>query len=219
MFTLSLETNEPCWALRPRALRAAAGLIASVCCIVAFGASGNPAAWRASLDVSGNAMPLEFTMTRAIDGKQVSEDDYRGRVILLYFGYVNCPDVCPTTLTHVAAVLKQLGADAEHVRMLFVAVDPDRDLLPILQQYVERFSPDIDGLRGTPDQLAALAGRYHAGYSAKATANDYQVMHSAVIYAFDAKGAARLLIPSLGNAKPDIAGVAADLRRVIDEKN
>jgi protein SCO1/2 len=205
---------------RSRALTAAGRIAASLLCIVLLGASNSSVVWRASLDISGNAMPLAFTMTRAADGKEVSEADYRGQVVLLYFGYTNCPDVCPTTLLHAASVLKQLRDDGKRVRILFVAVDPERESLPILQEYVEHFAPQVDGLRGTPEQLAAFAGRYHAGYSVKATAaaNEYQVMHSAVVYAFDGKGAARLLIPSLGNAKPDLAGVAADLRRLIEEQ-
>jgi protein SCO1 len=199
---------------RDNRARIAAILMTAAC----IGAGGNPAPWRASLDVSGNAMPLAFTMTRAADGKEVRETDYRGRVALLYFGYTNCPDVCPTTLMHVAAVLKQLGADADRVRVLFVAVDPDRDSLEALQRYVAHYAPQVDGLRGTPEQLAAFAGRYHAGYSVTAAPKDYQVMHSAVIYAFDSSGEARLMIPSLGDAKPDIAGVAADLQRIIDKQ-
>jgi len=216
MFTSNPEI-EP---RQSRALTAAGRIAASLLCVALLGASNDSVAWRASLDVAGNAMPLEFTMTRAVDGKEVSEADYRGQVVLLYFGYTNCPDVCPTTLMHAAAVLKQLRDDAKRVRILFVDVDLQRDSLPALQEYVEHFAPHVDGLRGTPEQLAAFAGRYHAGYSvnAAAAANEYQVMHSAVIYAFDGKGAARLLIPSLGNAKPDVAGIAADLRRLIDER-
>jgi protein SCO1 len=178
--------------------------------------SGAP--WRASIDVSGNALPLVFSITRAFDGKEVTEADYRGRIVMLYFGYTNCPDLCPITLANIADILKRLGADAARVRVLFVTVDPNRDTLPVLQQYAKQFAPQIDGVRGTPDQLAALAGRYHAVYSVTPATRDhrYEVTHSAVIYVFDGSGAARLLIPSLGSAKPDVAGTTADMRRVID---
>ena len=174
--------------------------------------------WRNSIDVSGNELPLEFRMTRVSDGKEVSEADYRGHVVMLYFGYTNCPDLCPLTLLNVATALKGLGADARRVRVLFVAVDPERDTLPVLQKYVKSFGPQVDGLRGTKDELAALAGRCHAAYSVTPATKDrpYEVSHSAVIYVFDETGAARLLIPSLSDARPDIPGTTSDLKRLID---
>jgi protein SCO1/2 len=105
------------------------------------------------------------------------------------------------------------------VRVLFVAVDPQRDTLAVLAKYVKAFAPQVEGLRGSPDELAALAGRYHADYSVTPATGDhpYEVTHSAVIYVFDGSGAARLLIPSLGEAKPDLDGTAADLRRIVAE--
>ncbi len=173
-----------------------------------------------SIDVSDSSPPLVFTMTHAPDGKTVSQADYRGHIVLLYFGYTNCPDVCPTTLANVADILKRLGPEADHIRMLFVTVNPNRDTLPILAQYVKNFAPQIDGLRGTPDQLAALARRYRILYSVTPAAggHPYEVTHSSAIYVFDGTGAARLVIPSLATTKPDLAGTAADLRRLIEEK-
>lgn len=189
---------------------AAAGLLA--------GCNGDEK-WH-SIDVSDSSPPLQFTMTHAPDGKTVTQADYRGDIVLLYLGYTNCPDVCPTTLANVADILKRLGPEADHIRMLFVTVDPNRDTLPILAQYVKNFAPQIEGLRGTPDQLAALARRYRLLYSVTPATADhpYEVTHSSAIYVFDGTGAARLLIPSLATTKPDIAGTAADLRRLIEEK-
>jgi protein SCO1/2 len=183
------------------------------------GCSGDPA-WH-SIDVSGSSPPLAFTMTRAEDGKTVTEADYRGRIVLLYFGYTNCPDVCPTTLTNVADILKRLGPAARDVCVLFVTVDPNRDTLPVLAQYVKNFAPQIEGLRGTPDQLAALARRYRVVYSVQPATADhpYEVTHSSGIYVFDRSGAARLLIPSLATSHPDIAGTTDDLRRLIAQRN
>ena len=173
-----------------------------------------------SVDVSGSSPPLAFTMTRASDGKTVTQADYRNRIVLLYFGYTNCPDFCPTTLANVADILKRLGPEADHIRMLFVTVDPDRDTVPILTQYVKNFAPQIDGLRGTPDQLVALARRYRILYSVTLATKDhpYEVTHSSAIYVFDGSGAARLLIPSLATQNVDLAGSTADLRRLVEEK-
>lgn len=198
--------------------RRAFGLAGAGLCATLLAGCGD-AKWH-SIDVSDSSPPLAFTMTRAADGKTVTPADYRGHIVLLYLGYTNCPDVCPTTLANVADVLKRLGPEADHVRVLFVTVDPDRDTPPILTQYVKNFAPQIDGLRGTPDQLAALARRYRLLYSVTPAAGDkpYEVTHSSAIYVFDGTGAARLLIPSLATTKPDLAGTAADLRRLIEEK-
>jgi protein SCO1/2 len=139
-------------------------------------------------------------------------------VVLLYFGYTFCPDVCPLTLSNVADILGRLGKQADQVRVLFVTVDPDRDSLSVMKQYAASFAPQVVGLRGTPDELASLARRYRIEYSVTpaSTGHPYAVTHSSAIYVFDRTGSARLLIPSLAAQKPDIAGVTADLRRLID---
>jgi protein SCO1 len=176
---------------------------------------------RRAIDVSGNSPPLEFAMTRASDGRRVTEADYRGRIVMLYFGYTFCPDACPTTLANVAEILKRLGPDAERVRLLFVTVDPDRDTLPVLGEYVKNFAPQIEGLRGDSDEIASLARRYRVAYSVTPATktHPYEVTHGSAIYVFDGSGAARLLIPSLGSGAGDVAGVAADLRRLAEGPN
>lgn len=174
-----------------------------------------------SIDVQGSSLPLEFTMTRAGDGKQVTQADYRGQIVMLYFGYTFCPDICPTTLTNVADVLKRLGPAARRVSVLFVTVDPNRDTPKVLVGYTQFFAPQVEGLRGTPDQLAALARRYRIAYSVTpaTTGHEYEVTHSSAIYVFDGSGAARLVVPSFGTTTPDIAGTAADLQKLLDESN
>jgi protein SCO1/2 len=189
-----------------------AGLLAGSITRPALADSG----WH-NIDVTGISMPLQFSMTRASDGTHVTQADYRGKVVLLYFGYTFCPDVCPLTLTNMTQVLDQLGKRATHVRILFVTVDPNRDSLAVLKQYAAAFSPQIDALRGTPDELAALARRYRIAYSVTpaSAGHPYEVTHSSAIYTFDASGAARLLIASMASRNPDIDGTAADLRRLI----
>ncbi|HEY6431350.1 MAG TPA: SCO family protein [Acetobacteraceae bacterium] len=171
-----------------------------------------------NIDVTGSSAPLEISMTRAGDGKQVSAADYKGRVVLLYFGYTYCPDVCPLTLTNLTHVLDGLGPLAQNVRILFVTVDPNRDTLPVLKEYAASFAPQIQALRGSQDALAALARRYRIAYSVTPSKNprDYSVTHSSAIYVFDPTGAARLLIPSMASQSPDIDGTVADLRRLIN---
>lgn len=185
---------------------------------LSLAACSKPKRWH-GIDITGSLPPLAFTMVRANDGRTVSAADYRGKVVMLYFGYTFCPDICPTTLGNIASILKRLGPKARDVRFLFVTVDPNRDTIPVLKRYVEAFGPGIDGLRGTPDQIAALARRYRVTYSvhpATATA-PYTVSHSSAIYVFDQSGRARLLMPLETVTHPDLAGSAADLERLIAE--
>ncbi len=198
--------------------RRAAGVFAAGLWLALLAGCGNPAKWH-SIDVSGSLPPLSFAMTRAADGKEATEADYRGKIVLLYFGYTNCPDQCPTTLSNLAEILRRLGPAARRVRALFVTVDPNRDTPAVLAAYVRNFAPQIAGLRGTPDQLAALARRYRVVYSVTPATKDhpYAVTHSSAIYVFDGSGAARLIIASLASTTPDIAGTTADLKRLVDE--
>ncbi len=192
----------------------------SIAAIALLAGCDDGAKWRSTV-ISGNSPPLEFSMTRASDGKPVTEADYRGQVVMLYFGYTFCPDVCPTTLANVSRILDRLGPEARQVRVLFVTVDPDRDTLPVLKDYVKNFAPEIEGLRGVPDQLAALARRYRVVYSVTPESKDqpYEVTHSSAIYVFDKSGAARLLVSPLIASNVDVAGVAADLERLIQDNN
>lgn len=146
-------------------------------------------------DIKGIMPALSISMTRANDGKAVNAGDYRGKIAVLYFGYTHCPDVCPTTLSNLSLALTALGDDAKKVRVLFVSVDPQRDTLPVLKEYVNAFAPEVDGLRGTANQVADLARRYRVAYSvtpASAT-HGYDVTHSNSIYFFDGEGRARFV--------------------------
>ena len=150
------------------------------------------AKWNA-VNVTGSAAPLKFDMTRARDGEEVDEREYRDKVALLYFGYTFCPDVCPLTLANLAQAMAPMGELADRVRVLFVTVDPNRDTLPVLKQYVESFGPNFVGLRGSDDKVASLTRRYRIAYSVT-PAHDgkpYEVSHSSAVYAFDATGAAK----------------------------
>ncbi len=200
--------------------RGAIGLVASALGAVWLGGCEGQAKWH-SIDVSGSSPALKFNLTRARDRKPVTAADYRGQIVMLYFGYTFCPDVCPLTLSNVADILKRLGPAAQHVRVLFVSVDPHRDTLPVLAEYVKNFAPQVDGLRGTPDQVAAFARRYRLVFSVTPATKDhpYEVTHSSAIYVFDGTGAARILISSLATAKPDIAGATSDLKQLVEEAN
>ena len=170
-------------------------------------------------DISGALPTLSFNMTDAMTGKPVTAADFRGKVVLLYFGYTQCPDFCPTTLTNLADILQKLSAHSDDVRVLFVTVDPNRDSLPVLKQYAVAFASQVIGLRGTPDELAALARRYRVAYSVTPArdGHPYEVTHSSIVYVFDQSGEARLLVDLMATQKPDIEGATKDLQALLAE--
>jgi protein SCO1/2 len=178
-------------------------------------AAGAARAWN-STDVAGALPQLQFTMTRASDGKTVTADAYRGKIVLLYFGYTSCPDVCPTTLFNASAMLKSLGADADKVRVLFVTVDPNRDSLKVLKDYTGSFAPQVVGLRGTPDQLAALAKRYRVAYSVKPAGDSFEVTHGTAVYVFDRHGDIKLLFTQIEAPGVKLDPMTADLKQLVD---
>jgi protein SCO1/2 len=173
-------------------------------------------AWH-STDMTGALPPLSFTMTRASDGKTVTAADYKGKIVLLYFGYTFCPDVCPTTLLNVSDMLKSMGKQADDVRVLFVTVDPNRDTLSVLKDYTGAFAPQVVGLRGTPDQLATLAKRYRVAYSVT-PAHDgkpYEVTHGAAVYVFNCAGDIKLLFTGLSAQDTKLAPMTVDLEQMV----
>jgi protein SCO1/2 len=171
------------------------------------------------VNVRGMVPALALEMTDVTTNQPVTAANFRGKVTLLYFGYTNCPDVCPATLYNVDKILRRLGPLASQVQLLFVTVDPNRDTPAALAQYVALFGPNIIGLRGTDNQLFSLARRYRVVFSVKPSPNpqQYQVSHSAAIYVFDASGQAQYLIAGLDTDAPDLPGITADLKDTIQQ--
>jgi len=172
---------------------------------------GGGEAWHAK-NVRGMIPDLAFEMTND-EGRTVHASDYRGEVVLLFFGYTHCPDVCPTTLARLGQAVERMGDEGRRVRILFVTVDPARDPPALLHDYVKAFSPQATGLRGSEAQLDALAKRYRVAYAREApdAHGAYAVSHSSAVFVFDAEGRARLLIqPELGAGE-----IAADLERLV----
>jgi len=119
------------------------------------------------------------------NGKTVTDADFRGRYLLVYFGYTFCPDVCPTTLTAVADAVDRLGSDAAHVQPVFITIDPARDTPAVVKQYVASFGPEFIGLTGSADQIATVAREYRVYYAEHRTGpgpNDYTMDHSSILY-------------------------------------
>jgi len=131
----------------------------------------------------GIALGGAFSLTDQT-GQAVTERDYAGRWMLVYFGYAFCPDVCPTELGTMAAAMDSLGAAAERVTPVFISVDPQRDTPAALADYVPRFHPRLQGLTGTPEQIAEVARRYRVYYARvqRPDMTDYLMDHSSFIY-------------------------------------
>lgn len=167
--------------------------------------------------VTGLVPPLAFTMKDASTGKTVTAADFHGKVVMLYFGYTNCPDVCPDTLYKLHQIYLKLGAAAANTVFLFVTVDPARDTLPVLKKYLALFDPHFVGLRGSANQVYQLTRRYRVVASVHPSPDPekYQVVHSALIYVFGPHGNARFIIPDLGlNQHPDYAVLTSDLAKL-----
>jgi protein SCO1 len=131
-----------------------------------------------------------FTLSTP-DGTTVTDQTYRGKWLLVYFGYTFCPNSCPTTLLEVATALKKLGPHAAQIQPLFITIDPQRDTPQVMRQYTEFFDPRILGLTGTPQQIAAAAKEYGAYYVRHRTgpaAGDYVMDHSTYLYVMDPQG-------------------------------
>lgn len=141
-------------------------------------------------NAEASAVGGSFTLTDG-DGKTVTADAYRGKYLLVYFGYPFCPDVCPTTLADIVHALDTLGAKADRVQPLFITIDPARDTPAVVRQYVAAFSPRLQGLTGTPDQIAAVAKKYHVYYAphrSSGASAEYTMDHSSVLYVMGPDG-------------------------------
>jgi protein SCO1/2 len=146
-------------------------------------------------DVTGLGYARDFALNDH-DGKPRTLADFKGKVVVIFFGYTHCPDVCPTTMAEMAAVMKQLGPDADRVQVLFVTLDPERDTPALLKQYVPAFDPRFIGLSGDPEATARVAKEFRVFYQ-KAPgkgADSYTLDHTAASYVFDPQGRVRLFV-------------------------
>jgi protein SCO1 len=162
-----------------------------------------------TIDVTGGDMGGELRLN-GHDGKPRSVADFRGKVVVVAFGFTHCPDVCPTTLADLATVMKQLGSDARAVQVVFVTVDPKRDTPQLLAQYVPAFHPEFIGLHGDAAAISKVTKDFHvyANERPGKGGEGYTVDHSAQSFVLDREGRVRLLIPP--GTPP--AAIASDVR-------
>jgi protein SCO1/2 len=145
-----------------------------------------------------------------VDGRPRTLADWKGKVTVVFFGYTQCPDVCPTTMAEMAQIRKLLGADGDKLQTVFVTIDPERDTPEILKAYVTNFGPGVVALRGNVEQTAAAAKEFKV-YFAKVggkSPGSYTMDHSAASFVFDPQGRVRLFVPYGGDPKV----LAADIK-------
>jgi len=162
-------------------------------------------------DVTGATFGRDFALTDPA-GQPRTLADYRGKAVAVFFGYTQCPDVCPTTLAALAEATRSLGADADKVQVVFITVDPDRDTAALLAQYVPAFDPRFVGLRGDAAATERVAREFKVIYQKVpgTTPDRYTMDHSAGIFLFDRAGRLRVY-----ESSADPAVLAHDLRTLL----
>jgi protein SCO1 len=166
-------------------------------------------------DVTGADCCKDFRLTDH-NGKVRTLADFRGKAVVMFFGYTQCPDVCPTTMLEMKAVLQQLGADAQRVQVLFVTVDPERDTRELLSSYVPAFDPSFLGLYGDMETTAKTAKEFRVFYQKQpgSTPSSYTMDHTAGSYVFDPQGRVRLFVRHGDGG----ANLVADLRTLLKQE-
>jgi len=146
------------------------------------------------------------------DGKPVTDQAFRGKYMLVFFGFTHCPDICPTSLFEISEVLHAMGKDADRVNAYFISVDPERDTTAAMKDYLSSFDPHLKGLTGSPDQVAKVTSTYRV-YARKVPLKDgdYTMDHTALIYLMDRDG--KFVAPFNLKRTPEEA--AADLKRYL----
>ncbi|MDR0702812.1 MAG: SCO family protein [Azoarcus sp.] len=162
------------------------------------------------VDISGADYGRDFALLDP-DGKTWRLADFRGKAIMLFFGFIQCPDVCPTTLGRAAETRRLLGADGGRLQIIFITLDPARDSPEILRAYTAAFDADILGLYATPEKTADTAKAFRIYHRKVPTGSSYTIDHSAISYLYDPEGRLRLAI---GHQTPPEA-VAADVAALL----
>ena len=165
-----------------------------------------------AIDLTGADYAKGFNLPDT-DGRMRSLAEFKGKVVAMFFGYTQCPDVCPTTMAELAEAKKLLGADGDKLQVIFVTVDPERDKPAVLKAYMANFDPSFIGLVPTPAQLEQVAKDYKVYYKKAegATPTSYTMDHSAATYIYDTQGRLRLYARYGGGAQV----LASDIRKLL----
>ena len=179
---------------RPSLLWLAAGAVGLLSGCDRLSPGGQPATPSfKGIDITGADYARGFSLTD-FNGQTRTLADFQGRVVMLYFGFVQCPDVCPTALTRAAAVMERLGPRAGDLQVVFVTVDPERDTPELLREYMAAFHPSFLALTGNAEQIAQTAKDFRAFYKKVPTGSSYTMDHTALSYLFDRQGRIRVAL-------------------------
>ena len=191
-----------------------AGVSVALAASVGLAACTDPKPSFNAVDMTGADYAKNFALKDA-DGKERTLADFKGKVVVLFFGYAQCPDVCPTTMTEMAQVKQQLGKDGDKLQVLFVTVDPDRDTPEVMKAYMGAFDPAFVALIPTQEQLAAMAKDSKAYYKKVdgKTPTSYSMDHSAASYIYDTQGRLRLYARYGAGVAPMVADVQALIKQ------
>ena len=175
------------------------------------GCSPSPPTFK-STDITGASFAQDLKLTDQ-NGQLRTMEEFRGKAVVVFFGFTQCPDVCPTSLSTLAEVKRLLGDQGDRLHVLFITVDPERDTQPLLKEYMASFDPSFLALRPEPGELKAVADSFKIYYRKVegSTATSYTMDHSAGKYIFDAEGRVRLF-SSYGT---DAATIAADIETLL----
>jgi protein SCO1/2 len=166
-----------------------------------------------STDITGADYGKSLSLTNAATGKPASLEDFRGKLLLVFFGFTHCPDVCPTTLVKAAQVKKELGAEGNRLQVLFVTVDPERDTPEVLSKYVPAFDPTFIGLRGDAAETMKATREFKVFFQKvpNRDGTSYSVDHTAASYVLDTNGRLRLYVR---HTQP-VEEIVADLHQLL----
>lgn len=166
-----------------------------------------------AIDITGANIGPDYQLSYS-DGKPASLRDFKGKYVMLFFGFTQCPDVCPTTLARASEIKRLLGADGDKLQVVFVTVDPERDTGPLLAEYMRAFDPTFVAVRGNLEQTAKAAKDFKIFYRKVPSGSSYTMDHTALTYLFDANGKIRLAVKHEQTAQQ----VAADVRLLMHPK-
>ena len=163
------------------------------------------------IDITGANYASDFHL-RGHDGKDYSLASFKGKCLLIFFGFTQCPDICPTALSRAVHIRKLLGDKAEQLQVIFITIDPERDTPELLAQYMKAFDPGFLGLYGDMKQTQEVAAAFKVFYQKVPSGSSYTMDHTAISYVFDAQGKIRLALKHEQTAEQ----CAADLRALMN---
>jgi protein SCO1/2 len=187
--------------------------ISSLAALPLVAGSAHAATRFTAVDITGSTIGPDYQLFYT-NGKPAALRDFKGKIVLLFFGFTQCPDVCPTALARAVEIKRLLGADGDKLQVVFVTVDPERDTAPLLTDYMKAFDPTFVAVRGNLEQTAKAAKDFKIFYRKVPSGSSYTMDHTAITYAFDTSGKIRLAIKHDETAQQ----CADDIRQLLNPK-